>query len=55
MALLIQRPNGTEDVIPQNIHKWHTIEKVTREVAEKLVLKKSVFLHLKTQICFCAQ
>lgn len=40
MALLIQRPNGTEDVIPQNIHKWHTIEKVTREVAEKFGFKE---------------
>ena len=40
MALLIQRPNGTEDVIPKNIYKWHTIEKVAREVAEKYGFKE---------------
>ena len=35
MALNIKRPNGTEDVIPQNVHKWYTVEKVTRDIAEK--------------------
>lgn len=40
MALLIQRPNGTEDVMPQNIHKWHTVEKVAKEVAEKFGFKE---------------
>lgn len=34
MALNIKRPNGTEDVIPKNIHKWHTVEKIARDTAE---------------------
>lgn len=34
MALNIKRPNGTEDVLPQNVHKWHTVEKIARDVAE---------------------
>ena len=34
MATLIKRPNGTEDVLPSNVHKWHTVEKIARETAE---------------------
>lgn len=34
MAMNIKRPNGTEDVIPRDAHKWHTIEKIARETAE---------------------
>ncbi len=34
MALNIKRPNGTEDVLPRDAHKWHTIEKIARETAE---------------------
>ncbi len=34
MALNIKRPNGTEDVIPKNVHKWHTVEKIARDTAE---------------------
>jgi histidyl-tRNA synthetase len=34
MALNIKRPNGTEDILPKDIHKWHTVEKVARETAE---------------------
>ena len=34
MALNIKRPNGTEDVIPRDVHKWHTIEKIARDTAE---------------------
>lgn len=34
MALNIKRPNGTEDVTPKNIHKWHTVERIARDVAE---------------------
>lgn len=33
MALNIKRPNGTEDVLPKNVHKWHTVEKIVRDVA----------------------
>ena len=34
MAINIKRPNGTEDVLPKDIHKWHTVEKIARETAE---------------------
>lgn len=34
MALNIKRPNGTEDVLPKDVHKWHTIEKIAGETAE---------------------
>ena len=34
MAEKIKRPNGTEDVIPRDVHKWHTVEKIARETAE---------------------
>lgn len=34
MALSFQRPNGTEDITPQNIYKWHTVEKLARDTAE---------------------
>ncbi|MCQ2416810.1 MAG: histidine--tRNA ligase [Oscillospiraceae bacterium] len=34
MAKYITRPQGTEDITPSRIHKWHTVEKVTKEVAE---------------------
>ena len=33
MALTIKRSNGTEDVTPKNIHKWHTVEQVVKEIA----------------------
>lgn len=35
MAMTAQRPYGTEDVIPRNVNKWQTIERVARETAEK--------------------
>lgn len=34
MAVNIKRPNGTEDVLPKDIHKWLTVEKIARETAE---------------------
>jgi len=34
MSINIKRPNGTEDIIPKNIHKWYTVEKIARDVAE---------------------
>ena len=40
MALNIKRPNGTEDVTPKNIHKWHTIERAVKEVAETYGFKE---------------
>uniref|UniRef100_UPI0025E1D937 histidine--tRNA ligase n=1 Tax=Ruminococcus sp. TaxID=41978 RepID=UPI0025E1D937 len=34
MANNIKRPNGTEDVLPKDVYKWHTVEKIARETAE---------------------
>ncbi|MGN0576309.1 MAG: histidine--tRNA ligase, partial [Ruminococcus sp.] len=34
MAINIKRPNGTEDILPSEIHKWLTVEKIARETAE---------------------
>lgn len=34
MANYLKRPQGTEDVTPERIRKWYTVERVTREVAE---------------------
>ena len=33
MAVNIKRPNGTEDILPKDVHKWHTVEKIARETA----------------------
>jgi len=40
MAFNITRPQGTEDVLPKNINKWYTVEKVAREVAETFGFKE---------------
>ena len=34
MAMNIKRPNGTEDVLPKDVHKWHTVEKIAKDIAE---------------------
>lgn len=34
MAINIKRPNGTEDVLPKDVHKWYTVEKIARDTAE---------------------
>lgn len=34
MANYLKRPQGTEDITPERIRKWYTVERVTREVAE---------------------
>ncbi len=34
MAIKITRPQGTEDVTPKEIYKWHTVERLARETAE---------------------
>lgn len=35
MDLLTKRPKGTQDVLPGEVYKWHTVEKLARETAEK--------------------
>lgn len=34
MELVTKRPRGTEDKLPKEIYKWHTVEKIARNVAE---------------------
>ena len=34
MALKITRPQGTEDITPENISKWYTVEQVARDTAK---------------------
>ena len=34
MEIKITRPQGTEDVTPKQIYKWHTVERIARETAE---------------------
>ncbi len=34
MAINIKRPNGTEDVLPKDVHRWQTVEKIARETAD---------------------
>ncbi len=34
MAIKITRPQGTEDITPKQIYKWHTVEQIARETAE---------------------
>ena len=34
MALITQRPKGTQDVVPTEAYKWHTVEKLAAETAE---------------------
>lgn len=35
MELLTQKPKGTNDVVPNEIRKWHTVERLARETAEE--------------------
>ena len=34
MALITQRPKGTQDAVPSQIYKWQTVESLARETAE---------------------
>ncbi len=34
MALITQKPKGTQDVKPDEVYKWHTVEKIAAETAE---------------------
>ncbi|MBQ6633790.1 MAG: histidine--tRNA ligase [Ruminococcus sp.] len=40
MALLIQRPKGTVDTIPSQVHKWYTVEKITDDIARQYGFKE---------------
>ncbi len=35
MALTVKRPNGTQDIVPNEVNKWHTVESVVKDTAEQ--------------------
>ena len=43
MELIAKRPRGTDDVIPAEAYKWHTVEKLARETAEQFGFKEIRF------------
>mgnify|MGYP003318771372 CR=1 FL=1 len=43
MAILTQRPKGTQDVTPREVRKWQTVEKVAAQTAETFGFKEIRF------------
>lgn len=35
MSISVQRPKGTQDVIPSEVYKWHTVEQIVKDTAEQ--------------------
>lgn len=40
MAVIVQRPKGTQDAVPSQINKWHTVENVVRSSADQFGFKE---------------
>lgn len=40
MALITQRPKGTQDIVPSEIYKWHTVEHMAMETAKQFGFKE---------------
>lgn len=40
MALSIKRPLGTEDITPQNMYKWNTVETIVKDTAKTFGFKE---------------
>ncbi len=40
MAVMIQRPKGTADTLPSEVRKWHTVEKITDDIASQFGFKE---------------
>lgn len=40
MALIAQKPKGTQDAVPSEIYKWNTVEKLARETAQVFGFKE---------------
>jgi histidyl-tRNA synthetase len=38
--LITKAPKGTQDILPQDIYKWHYIERVMRDIAQKFNFKE---------------
>ncbi|MCD7731364.1 MAG: histidine--tRNA ligase [Oscillospiraceae bacterium] len=43
MALITQKPKGTQDVKPEEAYKWHTVEKLAADTAESYGFKEIRF------------
>lgn len=40
MSAITQRPKGTQDVVPNEVYKWHTVEQVASETAGQFGFKE---------------
>jgi histidyl-tRNA synthetase len=40
MAVITKKPTGTADVVPSQVYKWHTVEKLVAETAEQFGFKE---------------
>lgn len=40
MAAITQRPKGTQDVVPNEVYKWHTVENIASETARQFGFKE---------------
>lgn len=40
MALAVQRPTGTQDVVPGQSYKWHTVEELAKQTAQQYGFKE---------------
>lgn len=40
MAAITQRPKGTQDVVPNEVYKWHFVENTTKTIAEMYGFKE---------------
>ncbi len=40
MDLVVKRPKGTQDVVPSEVYKWHTVEKIVKDAAELFGFKE---------------
>lgn len=40
MDLIVKRPKGTQDVVPSEVYKWHTVEKIVKDAAEMFGFKE---------------
>ena len=43
MDLIAKRPNGTQDMLPSQANKWHTVEKIAKDTAGKYGFKEIRF------------
>ena len=47
-AVITQAPKGTKDVLPSEVYRWHELERIIREQAEKYgfnELRTPIFEH----------